>query len=127
VTTTPRNGETCFEVVSKPLDDRARLMLRTRPRLLRRVFCWPRDRTSTPGREITVVGDLEALRRPRGDASTARHGHAENVYLWPQRTPRELAYAYPYRGVPYWGMGMGPGWGRGRGVFIGRRFGARWH
>jgi hypothetical protein len=53
---------------------------------------------------------------------------AENVYLWPQRTPRELAYAYPYPywgAYPYWGWG---GWGfGGGGVFIGRRVGGRWH
>jgi outer membrane lipoprotein len=120
VATRPSAQETCFEIVSKPLDSAAR----------------PADGDSTEGRfiacapgfydpavyaanrAITVVGTL-------GEPVTRRVGeydyrfplvHAEAVYLWPQPQPRE-AYPYPYYYDPFydpfWDPWWGPWWGGG--------------
>jgi outer membrane lipoprotein len=130
--TTPRNGETCFEVVSKPLDDRARPMVtdQTDGRFVACTSGFEDPDVYAPGRDITVVGSLEAP--TPGKVGEAEYSfatvRADTVYLWPQREPRD---GYPYWGYPYWGWGWGwggPVWGwGGGGVFVGRRIGGRWH
>src|SRR5262249_22563272 len=135
VSTTPQNESTCFEVVSKPLDQRAR------PRWTdqtdgRFVACAPGfydPSVYEPGREITVAGRVEAPTNGKVGAAdyTFPSMLADTVYLWPKRVPRQLAY-YPYWGpYPYWYGGWGgPWWGGGGlgggGVFIGLRVGGRW-
>jgi outer membrane lipoprotein len=128
--TTPRNGVTCFEVVSKPLDDRARPMLtdQTDGRFVACTSGFEDPDVFAPGREITVVGPIEPPTPGRvGEAeysfATVR---ADTVYLWPKRQPRDLAYPY-WGGYPYWYGWGGPVWGWGGGVFVGRRIGGRWH
>jgi len=128
--TTPKNGETCFEVVSKPLDGRARPETtdQTDGRFVACSSGFYDPQVYEPGRQITVVGALEPP--TAGKVGEAEYSfatvRADSVYLWPKR-PRELGY-YPYYGWgPYWGWG-GPWWGWGGGaVFVGRRIGGRWH
>jgi outer membrane lipoprotein len=129
--TTPKNGETCFEVVSKPLDGRARPETtdQTDGRFVACAAGFYDPQVYEPERQITVVGTLEAP--TPGKVGEAEYSfatlRADSVYLWPKR-PRDLGYYYPYGGWgPYWGWG-GPWWGwGGGGVFIGRRIGGRWH
>jgi outer membrane lipoprotein len=127
VSTTPGGGNTCFEVVSKPLDERAR------PRSVdesfgRFIACAPGfydPAIYAPRRDVTVVGTLEPAEPGKvGDADyTFPRLRADAVYLWPKLEPGDLGYYpywYPYGwgwGGPWWGWG-GPwwwGWGIGRG------------
>ena len=110
VETMPREDETCIEIVSLPLDRRAR------PRLVDESF--GRFLACAPGfydpeiyddrREVTVVGAIQGVERgtvgeqpydfPRLDA--------EAVYLWPERPDYDRARvgfygAYPW--YPFWG------------------------
>jgi len=117
VSTTPGGGNICFEVVSMPLDARAR------PRSVdessgRFIACAPGffdPAIYAPRRDVTVVGTLEPAEPGKvGDADyTFPRLRADAVYLWPKREPGDLAY-YPY-GYPYgWGWGRGgPWWGWG--------------
>ncbi len=132
VSTTPQAGDTCLEVVSKPL------ACTTRPRggdetFGRFVACAPGfydPAIYAPKRDVTVVGTLEPGSQGKvGEADyTFARLRAETVYLWPARDPVERVYA-PYGwgwGYPGWGWGLGWGgyWGgpfRGGPRFIGRR------
>ena len=89
----PGKGQTCFEIASFPLDDRAR------PKPSdespgRFIACAPgfyEPAVYTPGRDVTVTGALHGTVAgkvgqydytfPRVDATT--------VYLWPERSPEE--------------------------------------
>jgi outer membrane lipoprotein len=131
VSTTPSSGETCMEVVSKPLN-RSMRPVPSDDTFGRFVTCSPGFFDPTiyaPNRDVTVVGTLEA-------PTTAKVGEydysfpkvrADNMFLWPKRTPRDVGYyPYGYYGYPGWGYGLGVGfgpwgyWGRPRGAFIGR-------
>jgi len=115
VSATPQTGETCFEVVSQPLDRRMR-PLPTDDTSGRFIACEPGfadPAIYAPKREITVVGTLE-------QPTSAKVGEydysfpkvrADAVYLWPKREPRDMAYPYGYGGYPGWGWGFGWGWG----------------
>jgi len=131
VSTTPATGDTCFEIVSKPLNRDARPVPADES-AGRFVACAPGFFDPTiyaPGREVTVVGTVEPPTPGKvGDADYSfSRVHTDTVFLWPQRPPRDLAYAGPYWGwgpYPYgWGWGWGgPWWGwGGGGVFVGRR------
>jgi outer membrane lipoprotein len=112
VATTPREDETCIEVVSLPLDRRAR------PRLVDETF--GRFRGCVPGfydpeiyavdREVTVVGTVEGVER--GTVGEQAYDFpriaAEAVHLWPERPP----YAYgPYAMSVYGFYPWYPFWG----------------
>jgi outer membrane lipoprotein len=116
----PRQDETCLEVLSRPLDRRAR-PIRGDQTLGRFVACASGFYDPTiyaPGRELTVTGTL-------ADATTRKVGDyeyrfpvvkADLTYLWPPRPERVLYYDPwpdpfwgPYWGhYPYWGWGPGP-------------------
>jgi outer membrane lipoprotein len=117
VETRPEQDRTCFELVSLPLDGRAR------PRLVDDTY--GRFEACAPGfydpaiyqerREVTVVGAVQ-------DVVTGKVGDydyrfprvaAETVYLWPERPDPSVVYygAYPYWNPwPYWSVGWGVGW-----------------
>jgi outer membrane lipoprotein len=107
--TMPREEETCIEVVSLPLDRRAR------PRLVDETFgrlraCLPGfydPEIYAPGREVTVVGTVQGVER--GVVGEQEYDFprlaAEAVYLWPER-PRydDVQYGVGvYGGHPFWG------------------------
>ena len=106
VETRPGANETCFEVVSRPLDRQAR------PRDAdetagRFIACAPgfsEPSVYAPGRELTVAGGLASpTTRKVGDYDYRFPlVRAETVYLWPKR---EVPPAYHYDPWydPYWG------------------------
>src|SRR5262249_36839351 len=107
----PGRGETCFEVLSKPLDRAAR----PRPvdeTLGRFVACsagFYDPAIYAAGRELTVAGTLaETSDRKVGDSQYRFPVvRADAVYLWPKRGPRPYYYDPwddPFwRPYPYWG------------------------
>jgi outer membrane lipoprotein len=108
----PEADQTCFEVVSRPLDRRAR-PTRTDESEGRFLACAPGfydPAIYAADRELTVVGTIgEPVTRKIGEYEY-RYAqlHAEHVFLWPERRPEP---AYP-PGV-YWGWGYSnqPYWG----------------
>lgn len=124
VSTTPQNNETCIEVVSKPLDGRAR-PIPSDDTSGRFIACAPGfydPAIYAPGREITAVGTLEGTSSAKvGDFEYSfPKVRAETLYLWPKRPPLEAGY-YPYGYYGYPGVGWGwIGWG---GPYWGGRFG----
>jgi outer membrane lipoprotein len=112
VETEPRRDETCIEVVSLPLDRRAR------PRLVDDTF--GRFFACVPGfydpeiyssqREVTVVGTIEGVERAQvgeQDYDFPRLA-ADAVYLWPERTYDDrvrygvgIGFGYPW--YPFYG------------------------
>lgn len=115
IKTEPGPQQTCFFVLSHPLDSQAR------PRLGnagdsegRFVAC--RDgfydpEVFTRGRELTVTGTLHGtVTRKVGQYDYAYPRIEANVvYLWPKRQPR-TTYPPGYYD-PFWGPGFGPYWG----------------
>jgi Slp family outer membrane lipoprotein len=118
VSTTPQTGDTCLEIVSKPLARTARPIPadETFGRFIACASGFYDPAVYSPGREVTVVGTLEEPTSGKVgeyDYSFPRL-RAESVYLWPKRELRDVAY-YPYGvwGYPGWGWGWGAGWGWG--------------
>lgn len=118
VSTMPGTQETCFEVVSLPLDRQARPR-DTDETFGRFVACAPGfydPAVYGPEREVTVVGTLEGTEvRKVGDYDYPfPRVRAETVQLWPEEPRRDVVYE-PYWGPygmwgPYWGWGWGWGW-----------------
>jgi outer membrane lipoprotein len=110
VATTPRDGDTCFEVVAKPLDRQAR------PRPVdettgRFIACAPGfydPAVWAPGRAVSVVGTVEEVSPGKVGDSTYLYPRvrAEAVHLWPERPPpAPVVYYDPWPGpfwYPYW-------------------------
>ena len=113
VATTPGKDETCFEVVSRPLDREAR------PRYTdesdgRFLACAPGffdPAVYSTGREISVVGTLQTVTLGKIGEYDYRYPRvaAEHIFLWPKREAAQAYYVaepwvgpfwYPY---PYWG------------------------
>jgi len=106
VATTPRAGETCFEVVAKPLDRRARPrpVDETTGRFIACAAGFRDPAVYADGRELSVVGTVEALERGKvGDATYVYpRVRAEAVHLWPERPPSPPVVFYdPWPG-PFW-------------------------
>ena len=116
VETRPAQNQTCFELVSLPLDGRAR------PRLVDQTYgrfeaCAPGfydPAIYEPRREVTVVGTVQDVVTGKVGDYDYRFPHvaADTVYLWPERPDPNVYYdAYPSWGPwPYWGLGWGVGW-----------------
>lgn len=108
VTTLPGKDETCFEVVSRPLDSEARPKQtdRSEGRFIACAMGFYDPAVYAAGREMTVVGTVQPsvvrnigeypYRFPRVKAS--------QVYLWPKREPERWAPGYD----PFWGYPWGP-------------------
>src|SRR5262245_33365086 len=106
VTTTPRADDTCFEIVSRPLDGTAR-PIQTDDTDGRFIACAPGFYDPVvyeAGREVTVAGTL-------GDPIEGKIGErdyrfprveAEQVYLWPKRDEVVYAPAYDPFWYPFW-------------------------
>ena len=111
VITTPGTDETCFEVVSRPLDAEARPRDsdQTEGRFVACVSGFYDPAIYTPGREITVVGTL-------GETTIGKIGDreyrfprlaAEHVFLWPKREVYGVVYTNPWV-EPFWYPWWGP-------------------
>jgi outer membrane lipoprotein len=115
VTATPAKDETCFEVVSRPLDAQAcpRDTDETLGRFLACAAGFYDPAVWAPGRDVTVVGAIEGVEtRKVGDFDYPfPRVRADVVHLWPRQ--EDVVYE-PYPG-PYWGGYWGPGWGWGWG------------
>lgn len=107
----PRADETCFEIVSAPLDRAARPSSPTDATYGRFLACNPGffdPAIYAPEREVTVVGTVRSV-----DAGTVGERHyrfpvvqAEIVHLWPVRPePTRVIYYSPWVGV--WGYPFG--------------------
>ncbi len=133
VSTKPEKDRTCLEIVSKPLDSRAR------PRPVDQSYgrfdaCaqgFYDPQIYSRGREVTVVGTVAGSRS--GQVGEYQypfpHVDAETILLWPEAPPYDYyggyyypyptgvyvgplwyPYYYPYWYGGYWGWGWGGGW-----------------
>lgn len=117
IKTEPGQQETCFYLISRPLDAQARPEGGSagdnegRFVACRSGFYDPE--VFTRGREVTVTGTLHGtVTQKVGDYDYAYpRVDADVVYLWPKRVPM-AAYPPGYYD-PFWGPGWGPGWGYG--------------
>ena len=106
-----RADETCFEIVSAPLDGAARPRPKTDTTFGRFLACNPGffdPAIYAAGRVVTVVGTVRSV-----DAGTVGERHyrfpvvqADVVYLWPvEPEPTRVIYYSPWVGV--WGYPIG--------------------
>jgi outer membrane lipoprotein len=110
VTVTPSQNDTCFEIVSRPLDREARPRWtdQTSGRFLGCAQGFYDPAVYSMGREVTVVGTLH----PSVVRKIGEHDYrypqvsVEQLYLWPERVPREIYYA-PWPDT-FWYPGWGP-------------------
>ena len=113
IKTEPGPQQTCFYLLSRPLDSQARPQAGSAgDNQGRFVAC--RDgfydpEVFTRGRELTVTGTLHGtLSQKVGDYDYAYpRVEADVVYLWPKRVP-VVRYPPGYYD-PFWGRGWGPG------------------
>lgn len=114
----PRADSTCFEILGRPLDARARPLVRDhsdgRFIACRAGFYDPE--VFVRGRDITIVGQVTGSEKGRVgefDYTYARVA-ADAVYLWPKR-PLVVEQRSPWGWGPdpFWGPGFGPYWGAG--------------
>ncbi len=114
IKTEPGPQQTCFYLLSRPLDSQARpLSGSAGDNQGRFVAC--RDgfydpEVFTRGRELTVTGTLHGtLSQKVGDYDYAYpRVEADVVYLWPKRVP--VVNYPPGFYDPFWGPGWGPGY-----------------
>jgi len=133
IKTEPGPQQTCFYLLSRPLDNEARPQAgnagENQGRFIacREGFYDPE--VFTRGRELTVTGTLHGtVSQKVGEFDYAYpRVEADVVYLWPKRpiyvnTPYPPGFYDPFWGPgfgPYWGGGWGPGyWGGPRRVII---------
>lgn len=106
VSTTPGQSDTCFEIVSRPLDSNARPEETDRS-LGRFIACAPGfhdPAVYAKDREITVTGVLEApVVSKIGDYDYRfPRVRAEQIYLWPKRIEYVPGYYYDPFYNPFW-------------------------
>lgn len=111
VAVTPRAEETCFEIVSRPLDAAARPrdVDETAGRFVGCAAGFYDPAVYDSGRELTVIGTVEELVEGEIGERSYRFPrvHIDQLYLWPKRglvvyRPIYDPFWYPYR-RPYWG------------------------
>ncbi|MEO7432266.1 MAG: Slp family lipoprotein [Dokdonella sp.] len=118
----PKADTTCFEILGRPLDDRARPQSRDvnagRFIACHAGFYDPEE--FERGRELTITGAVTGTDHGKvGDFDYAYpHVAAETIYLWPKRTRVARSayydpwgYGFGYGGFGYGGFGYGPYWG----------------
>ncbi|TBR39179.1 MULTISPECIES: Slp family lipoprotein [Dyella] len=118
ISTEPGPQETCFYMLSRPLDSQARpksshdVEGQGRFVACRAGFYDPE--VFARGREVTVTGTLHGtVSKKVGDFDYAYPRiEADVVYLWPERTYVQYPPGYY---DPFWGPGWGPYWGGGWG------------
>lgn len=104
--TEPGKNETCFEVVSYPLDSTAR-PLETDTTEGRFIACAPYfydPEVYSKGREVTIIGNIQTASVRKVGEYEYRYPQvsAETIYLWPKIIP------YSYYGYPYYNGYYGP-------------------
>ena len=112
VATDTNKDDTCFEVVSRPLDDQARPRQtdETEGRFIACAAGFYDPAIYASGREITVVGALEAAAVGKIGQHDYRYPrvNAEHVHLWPQREMEwPQVYYRPWIDpfwYPYWAV-----------------------
>jgi len=116
ISTEPGPQETCFYVLSRPLDDQARPTMLGNAANDQGRFVACRQGFYDPevfarGREITITGTLHGtVSRKVGEYDYAYpRVEANVVYLWPKR--QVMANYGPGYYDPFWGPGWGPYWG----------------
>ncbi len=114
----PRAQSTCFEILSRELDARARPRESDRS-VGRFIAC--RNGFYDPevfvrGRDLTIVGSVTGSER--GQVGEFDYAYAsvtaEAIYLWPRR-PLVVEQRGGWGYDPFWGPGFGPYWGGGWG------------
>jgi len=115
IKTEPGPQETCFYILSRPLDGEARPVRgandgdnQGRFVACRTGFYDPE--VFTRGRELTITGTLHGtVSQKVGDFDYAYpRVESDVVYLWPKRVAN---YGYPGYYDPFWGGPWGPGYG----------------
>jgi len=113
----PKADATCFEILSRQLDDSARPIKRD-PSDGRFIACragFYDPEVFDRGREVTVTGQLSGIDHGKVGEFNYSYPHvaADAIYLWPKR-PLYVNTPYPY-GDPwlYGGYGYGGPWGWG--------------
>ena len=102
--TDPQAGQTCFEIVGRPLGSTARPLANDRAQgrfiACRQGFYEPQ--VFAPGRSVTVVGHITGYEtRPVGDYPYRQpRVAADAIYLWPVQRQVEAYYA---PSIWYWG------------------------
>lgn len=123
IKTEPGPQQTCFYILSRPLDEQARPVRGTegdnqgRFVACRNGFYDPE--VFTRGRELTVAGTLHGTVSQKVGNFDYAYPRVESdvVYLWPKRSVYPAGYYDPYFGGPF-GPGFGnPYWGGGWGGY----------
>lgn len=115
ITVTPGETATCFEILSRELDSKARPgdVDSSNGRFIacRNGFYDPE--VFVTGREMTITGRIDGTENGLVGKYNYTYSHvaADTIYLWPKRPlVIETDYGWPY--TPYWGP-YGPYWGGG--------------
>jgi len=108
----PKPDSTCFEVLSRELYSDARPSRQdgSEGRFIACSKGFYDPAVYVKGRDLTVTGELAGTEQHQvGDYSyTYARVEADNIYMWPRRTP--TVDPFPYYD-PYWGPWAGPfGW-----------------
>lgn len=118
VSVSPGKDETCFNVVSRPLDSSARPIEsdQSEGRFIACASGFYDPAIYVSGREITVAGTLEKTSVDNIGSYEYRFPHvkADKIYLWPKRVTHNSYYYDPY------GQSGGP-W------MMGGPFGGMWY
>lgn len=115
ITVTPGETATCFELLSRELDAKAR-PAQTDSSDGRFIACragFYDPEVFVTGREMTITGNLEGTQNGLVGKFNYTYPRvaADTIYLWPKRPLIiQTDYGWPYS--PYWG-GIGPYWGGG--------------
>ena len=106
--TDPQAGQTCFEIVGRPLSSVARPLANDRAQgrfiACRQGFYEPQ--VFAPGRAVTVVGHISGYEtRPVGGyAYRQPKVAADAIYLWPVQREVDVIYQpTPFFGFGWWG------------------------
>lgn len=114
IETTPGQGETCFQLISRPLNGSGRpTTTSTDASDGRFVACragFYDPAVFEPGRDVTFIGKIDGYENTRIGEYDYRLPklQADVVYLWPEQRQVDVV---PY---PYGPWGPGPYWGYGR-------------
>ncbi len=114
--TTPMQGQTCFEVVSTPLDSQMRpreLRDETAGRFMACRAGFYDPAVFAMNREVTFRGRINGYSEQKIGDYTYRYPKmdADTIYLWGKRVARDpYPYGYGMYGSRGWGWGMGWGW-----------------
>lgn len=119
IETNPGQGQTCFQLISRPLNGSGRPTTTSadasdgRFIACRAGFYDPA--VFEAGRDVTFIGRVDGYQTTKiGDYDYPLPKIAADVvYLWPVQREVEVVPAYPYGPWGPWGPGWGPSWGWG--------------